>query len=83
MREPFLPARPKPKGEGGSETPQAFRKIPNRSAAVETLTDKSGGAGRKWVEGGKGPEGVASRPYGVKIPAPPSLPSWSPLRGEK
>ena len=34
-----------------SETPQAFRKIPNRSAAVETLADKSGGAGRKGVEG--------------------------------
>jgi hypothetical protein len=34
--EPFL-----------SETPQAFRKIPNCSAAVETLADKSGGAGRK------------------------------------
>ncbi|OGF23637.1 hypothetical protein A3H09_02615 [Candidatus Falkowbacteria bacterium RIFCSPLOWO2_12_FULL_45_13] len=40
MREPFL-----------SETPQVFRKIPNRSAAVETLADKSGGAGRKGVEG--------------------------------
>ncbi len=33
MRELFL-----------SETPQAFRKIPNRSAAVETLADRSGGA---------------------------------------
>lgn len=35
MRELFL-----------SETPQAFRKIPNRSAVVETLADKSG-AGRE------------------------------------
>jgi len=33
---------------------------------------RSGGAGRKRVWG-KRPEGVASQPYGVKIPAPPSL----------
>jgi hypothetical protein len=51
MREPFLPARPKSNDEGGSETPAAFRKIPNRSAVVKTLADKSGGAGRKGVEG--------------------------------
>jgi len=52
MREPFLPVRPKPKDEGGSETPSAFRKIPNRS----------GGAGRKGVEGeGNSRPALASR----------------------
>jgi len=49
MREPIL-----------SETPAAFRRIPNRSAAVETLADKSDGREGKGLKG-KG------------IPAPPSL----------
>ncbi|MDE1988782.1 MAG: hypothetical protein KGI39_03740 [Patescibacteria group bacterium] len=60
MREPFLTARPKFLNEGGSETPQAFRKIPNRS----------GGAGKKGVKGERNPRPAlafrASRADGLK-----------------
>jgi hypothetical protein len=40
--------------------------------AAKTKTERSGGAGRKRGVG-KMTEGVTSRPYVVKIPAPPLL----------
>jgi hypothetical protein len=44
----------------------------NVSRAAKTKTERSGGAGRKRGVG-KMTEGVTSRPYVVKIPAPPLL----------